>query len=208
MQKVVKTVYSRNLWRVMEKFNVLPTDESFMALTDLQLGYIMGNMTQDIKEENLRRKGVNPDSYFEDEDDSWWNQRAEEFTPLKEEDNEEEIARQVEAMTSKDELEKVRARFKNTDEWTKYLEEGGKDARKMAAEEHIQKQLVELYKDAAKASEMGEENWRNAITEGEAEANAKLPEISKDNIQDAIDLFNGTGTDDLILPDMDDDFSI
>lgn len=194
----------------MDKFQILPTDERFEALTDAQVGFIMANMSQDVKEENLRRKGISPDSHFEDDDDSWWEQPHNEFEALKADDVEEDIAAQVDSMTRVDDLEKVKARFKNNDDWVKYLENGGAEAKKMATEDHIQEQLKKVYADAAEADKAGISKWgKSEIRDEEQKANQKLGELKDGDIQDAIDLFNGDTEDDgIIRPSMDDDFSI
>lgn len=52
-------------------FGVLPTDERFQNLTVHQLNYIISSMVLDSKEEELAMKGINPDTYHDDDDFSW-----------------------------------------------------------------------------------------------------------------------------------------
>lgn len=73
MRSVAKNPYGRNMWRIMDKFQVLPTDERFQNLSPDQIEYIFANMEMDMKEEARRAKGLK--NTVEDDDDSWWYQR-------------------------------------------------------------------------------------------------------------------------------------
>lgn len=64
--RLVNTDYGRNLWAVMSKFNVLPTDPRFQDLTVEQLNYIIGSIVQDNKEATDMANGVKRDIHGED----------------------------------------------------------------------------------------------------------------------------------------------
>lgn len=71
MDKLAKTIYSRNLWTVMKKFNVLPSDPAFQNLTDSHIAYIISNMLIDNREEELISKGIDPSTHVEDDSFEW-----------------------------------------------------------------------------------------------------------------------------------------
>lgn len=184
VEKASKSPYSRNLWRIMEKFQVLPSDPNFQNLTDLQVQFIMENMLQDAKEKERALKG-NSQEYYEDEDDSWYNDRGE-FDPLRDEDDLAALQSHVETVSSKESYEKARARFQSVEEWNKFLEDGGKDAEELQKEQHIQEQLEKAFSEAAKRDGISKES-------------VKAPRSGKprnQDIQKAIELFNSEYDDD------------
>lgn len=187
----------------MKTFNVLPTDDRFTSLTDEQIGFILSNMAYDNKIEERIRKGINPDSYFEDESDNFWDTPHDEFEALKEDHDEEAIANQVESMTNQEDLAKIRARFKTSQEWTEYLESGGKAAEEVEKESYIQEQLKKLFDDAESLNKAGISKWGETQEEKLGIQDEMVP-LDEDSIQDAIALFNGDD-DDFKMPTIDDD---
>lgn len=183
------------MWRIMEKFGVLPTDERFQNLNDEQVGFILESMRLDNKEESLAARGVDAKNHFEDDDDSFWNVPIEDFVALKEEHDEQDIAKQVEELVGKESMQKARERFNSTEEYNKFLESGGKLARQMEVDNYIDERLKSVY-DEAKELEEAQAQGR-PINRKEHEINLKPTEV--DTIQEAIELFNGDEEDDFYI---------
>lgn len=205
MGKVVKNPLSRNLWHIMKEFKVLPTDERFINLSDDHIGFILGNMVYDQKLEDQARKGVNPDSYYEDEEDEYWNQPIEDFEALKEEHDELAIAEQVEALTNKEELAKVRERFKSTEEWNEFMDKGGALAERAEKEKYLQEKLTKMYEEVAELNQAGVSRWGEAKFNEDTEAVKNLVPMKEEDLQDAISLFNGDTDEQFSMPTSDDD---
>lgn len=205
MGKVVKNPLSRNLWHIMKEFKVLPTDERFINLSDDHIGFILGNMVYDQKLEDQARKGVNPDSYYEDEEDEYWNQPIEDFEALKEEHDELAIAEQVEALTNKEELAKVRERFKSTEEWNEFMDKGGALAERAEKEKYLQEKLTKMYEEVAELNQAGVSRWGEAKFNEDTEAVKNLVPMKEEDLQDAISLFNGETDEQFSMPTSDDD---
>lgn len=89
----------------MRKFNVLPTEERFTSLTDLQISYIVENMIEDAEQAKNPSKEADEDFY--DTDDAWYED-DEAFEEAMEEIDGESIAKQVE------ELKKQMPEYDNT----------------------------------------------------------------------------------------------
>jgi hypothetical protein len=49
---IVKEGYAKNLWLIMDKFNVLPTDPRFTNLTDYQITFLLESMADDVRSAN------------------------------------------------------------------------------------------------------------------------------------------------------------
>lgn len=62
--RLVKSNYARNLWHILDKFQVLPTDPRFYNLTEDQVSFILASMVEDNKE----LQGVQNDVVDEDFD--------------------------------------------------------------------------------------------------------------------------------------------
>lgn len=201
MDNIVKNPYSRNLWHIMKTFKVLPTDERFTDLTDEQIGFILGNMIYDNKQEEWARKGVKPGSQFEDPEDDYWDKDDEDFEVLKTNHDEEDIAKQVETLTGQENLAKVRERFKSAEEWSQFLEEGGALAEKVEKQSYIQEQLEKLYKDAKDLEDAGVSKW-GETQEQKLGLDTGSESVDLNEFQDALSLFNG---EDLNMPTLDDD---
>lgn len=93
------------MWLIMRKFNVLPTEERFTSLTDLQIAYIVENMIEDAEQAKNPSKEADEDFY--DTDDAWYED-DEAFEEAMEEIDGESIAKQVE------ELKKQMPEYDNT----------------------------------------------------------------------------------------------
>lgn len=93
------------MWLIMRKFNVLPTEERFTSLTDLQISYIVENMIEDAEQAKNPSKEADEDFY--DTDDAWYED-DEAFEEAMEEIDGESIGKQVE------ELKKQMPEYDNT----------------------------------------------------------------------------------------------
>lgn len=179
----------------MDKFQVLPTDERFKALEDEQLSFIMASMEEDAAEVERARKGVNDDEFFMDDDESWFDD--EEFDPLDVVEDEEALSEQLDAMTSRKDLEKVSQRMKSTQDWLDYYNNGGKEAEKIRDEKIIAESLKAVYEEA-EALERGEnpEPFQKKDGVGSQSIDIKdYEEMSEEDIQEAINLFEGNDDD-------------
>ncbi|AAX92375.1 tail morphogenetic protein B [Staphylococcus phage Twort] len=99
----------------MREFNVLPTDERFRNLTDLQIEFILYNMVQDNKEQELIAKGKRFDSHFEDDDRSWMEADEEDFEVVPDYIDLEDINKQIENKLSEEEKQRRQERFDSDD---------------------------------------------------------------------------------------------
>lgn len=205
MDMVVKSPLSRNLWHIMKEFKVLPTDERFISLSDDQIGFILANMVYDNRLEEQARKGVDPESYYEDEEDGYWTQDIKDFEALKEGHDEESIAKQVEALTNKEELAKVRERFSTTTEWNDFMEKGGALAERAEKEKYLQEKLTKMYEEVEELNSAGVSRWGESKFNEETEAVKDLVPMKEDDLQDAISLFNGETEEHFNMPTSDDD---
>lgn len=93
------------MWLIMRKFNVLPTEERFTKLTELQISYIVENMIEDA--EQAKNPSKESDEDFYDTDDAWYED-DEAFEEAMGEIDGESIAKQVE------ELKKQMPEYDNT----------------------------------------------------------------------------------------------
>lgn len=174
----------------MDHFKVLPTDERFTNLTDEQLAFIIESMTLDAKERELAYKGVDKNNYFEDDDDSFWDVPIEEFEVLEEGHDAEEIKRQAQELVGRENLRKVRERFKTTHEYNKFLEEGGKLARQVESDRIQQEQLKKVYEEAR---QLEEAKAGGKVVERDVKDSyePKMSKEEKETIEEAIRLFEG-----------------
>lgn len=99
----------------MREFNVLPTDDRFKQLTDLQIEFILYNMVQDNKEQELIAKGKRFDSHFEDDDNSWMEVDEKEFEVVPEFLDLDSINKQIEGRLSEEEKQRRQERFDSDD---------------------------------------------------------------------------------------------
>lgn len=170
----------------MDRFHVLPSSPDFQNLTNEQLEWIIYSAQLDNK-----KKG--PESY-EDYDDSWFE--AEEFEPLREGDDEEEIARQVEKLTSEEDKARLEARLEDTAESEEIAQRGEKSLEEESIDnliaENIRKaqeeaRRLESHKGTQKTAEQRKQEKENATYQAE---------LDTGSIQDAVALFEGDQEDD------------
>lgn len=178
MKHVAKNNYGRNMWRIMEKFQVLPTDERFQNLSPDQIEYIFANMEMDMKEQQRMAKGLK--NTVEDDDDSWWNEDSETFDPLREDHDEDDLAKQVDALLTETERRKKAERIK-ADDYSEEEQEMIKQNHQDEIRDHINKRLEEL-----------DDEVNNGKTKEEKPSTTVPEDMTKDDLESAINLFNGT----------------
>lgn len=178
MKHVAKNNYGRNMWRIMDKFQVLPTDERFQNLSPDQIEYIFANMEMDMKEQQRMAKGLK--NTVEDDDDSWWDEDSETFDPLREDHDEDDLAKQVDALLSETERRKKAERIK-ADDYSEEEQEMIKQNHQDEVRNHINKRLEEL-DDEVNNGKIKEEKPSTTVPE----------DMTKDDLESAINLFNGT----------------
>ena len=84
MKVLGRTIYARNLWRIIDKFHTLPTPERGLipGITTTQMEYILEEMKIDQEERERLEKGVdanNAKQFFDNESDWWENPASEPF---------------------------------------------------------------------------------------------------------------------------------
>lgn len=196
--RVGRNVLSRNLWRISDKFKVLPTNEDFQKLSTEQVDWIVINMNIDAKEEARARSGKDPNEIFDDHDTEWLETPNKDFNPVKEGHDMEEFAKQVSAMTSNSYLESLDEKFGNMEDTIKYLTENSdeKTLDKYLKEKEMQERLKKAYEDARlkESGQFVEED--KEVVEGADDM--EFEELTNELAQDAIDLFEGEESDDNI----------
>lgn len=177
MDALVREPLSRNMWAIMKEFKVLPTDDRFKELTGHQVNFILSSMGYDNKLLERARKGIDINSTMEDTDESWWYASHEDFEPLVEGHDEEDIARQVQEKLSEADRKSLRERFDSELEYQEYINSGGEDYFKDSLKEQIRKNLENLY------DEVNEGKFKE-------EKMTRTDDMSMDEIQNAIDIFD------------------
>lgn len=192
----------RNLWGLMTKFSVLPTNEDFRKLSDYQIDLMIYSMNEDAREIELARKGLTVDSEYYDTsfEDEVWNRDAGDWEVLKPGHDPDKIAQQVAELTKKEDLKNLASKFDSLDEYNAYLAAGGKTERETEVEQHINRQLALAEEKAKRLSALGGEG-KLVDDAAEAGERATLPDLDKEAIDKSIALFNQTNYDD------DDDFT-
>lgn len=193
--RVGRNVVSRNLWRIVDKFKVLPTSKDFQELTTEQVDWIVINMNIDAKEEARARSGKDPNEIFEDHDTDWLEGRQEDFEPVKEEHDEKEIAKQLDAMRSNSYLESLEEKLGNMQDTVNYLAENSdeKTLDEYVKEKEIQMRLEQVYEEA-RAREEGTFKEDKEVVEGVDDM--EFEELTNELAQDAINLFEGVEEED------------
>lgn len=193
----------RNMWRIMETFKVLPTNEDFRNLSNEQIDMIIYSMREDHREYELARKGLTVDSEFYDTsfDEEVWNKETGQWGVLKDGHDPNEIARQVEQLTRAEDLKNLATKFDSLEEYNDYLADGGKTTRETEVEQYINKQIQEAEEKARRLTATGNGTKKALIDdqdrpEAESPMSDKLPDIDKAAIDKSIALFNADNDDD------------
>ena len=147
MDKLAKTIYSRNLWTVMKKFNVLPSDPAFQNLTDSHIAYIISNMLIDNREEELIRKGIDPSTHVDDDSFEWEGELK-----LPDEEEAKQIAESALAL-KRQVLDKDVPGAKLTPD----------EVRQIEALKEVDKRVAELYAQQEEMAEVGSDTEEDYI---------------------------------------------
>ncbi|ATN94561.1 hypothetical protein BSP10_220 [Bacillus phage BSP10] len=191
----------------MKTFNVLPTNKDFRELSDDQIDMMIYSFKEDAREAELARKGLTVESEHFDAsfEEEVWNADVGKWEVLKEGHDPNEIAKQVEMLTRKEDLKNLAGKFDSLEEYNKYLEEGGKPAREMDVERHIDKQIALAMEKARQLEAVGgdrkliDDRDRPEVANNSALSDNK-PSLDKDAIDKSIALFNSMDDDDEFDP--------
>jgi hypothetical protein len=190
----------RNLWAIMTKFEVLPTNEDFRSLTDDQINLMIYSMNEDHREMELARKGLTVDSqyYDTDFDEEIWNRDVGDWEVLRDGHDPNDIARQVEELTRAEDRKNLAMKFDSLEEYNDYLEAGGKTTRETEVEQYINKQLQAAEEKARRLNATG--GKKDLVDDQDRpEANSslsdRLPDMDKEAIDKSIALFNSKDDD-------------
>lgn len=175
MKALVKTNYARNLWALMREFKVLPTDPRWLELTDEQIEFMLYSMERDVVEADRARRGIQVDGEYEDNDESWWYAEHDEFEALRDDHDEEDIARQVEDLTTEEDRERLRKRFADNEELNEI-----EDRFNQEAEDVLESNLKAMFAEAKRLESKGIDNWGK---ESEAPDNQEPQEVSTELTQ-------------------------
>lgn len=166
----------------MKEFKVLPTDQRFQDLSMHQINFIIASMNYDVKLQERANKGIDINTTIEDSDTSWWDTPHDEFDPIAEGHDEDDIARQVEERLTEAERKSMKDRFEDEIAYEEYIRNGGVDFEKESIKQIIHNNLEELREEA----QSGE------FTEG---TTPTIQETSEEDIQEAINLFDEENDD-------------
>lgn len=147
-----------------------------------QINFIIASMNYDVKLQERANKGIDINTTIEDSDTSWWDTPHDEFDPIAEGHDEEDIARQVEERLTEAERKSMKARFEDEIAYEEYIRNGGVDFEKESIKQIIHNNLEELREEA----QSGE------FTEG---TTPTIQETSEEDIQEAINLFDEENDD-------------
>lgn len=175
MDKLAKTIYSRNLWTIMKKFNVLPSDHAFQNLTDSHIAYIISNMLIDNREEELISKGIDPSTHVEDDSFKWEGELE-----LPEEEEARQIVESALAL-KRQVLDKDVPGAKLTPD----------EVRQIEALKEVDKRVAELYEQQEEMAEVGSDTeedyiFRTAERDGHKPSNFNAEEDDFLNFRDEL----------------------
>lgn len=193
----------------MKEFKVLPTEKRWLDLSQLQLNWIIESMNRDVEAENLARSGKQQDEYFEDYEKDWLDVPDNEWTVVRDGDDEAAIAKQVEDITSPEDMAVLKARLEASEEADKEYEKSGTTIEEDSINEYIANNIQKAVEDAQRIEKhMGNETSKEKTESFKKEAEFQN-KISNKGVQQAMDLFEGKKhiTED-DLPTSDDDFVI
>lgn len=194
MHGLSRIPYSRNLWLIMKEFNVLPTDERWLKLTDMQIDWILNSMQRDGEELERRSSGMELEAEFQDYDNSWYEVSHEEFNPVREGDDEDEIARQLATMTSEEDMARLKARWEESEEVESIRAQGGTTIEEDTINELIANNVKKAMEEAKRIEKHGGNKWKEKsdIELEEEKANMQFKsQLKQEALTDAIALFNG-----------------
>lgn len=71
MRQLIRSIPSRNTWRICDKFGILPNDEHIQKLTIAQREWVIQNMELDIKEQKAAAEGKEITADIQDDSESY-----------------------------------------------------------------------------------------------------------------------------------------
>lgn len=165
----------------MREFKVLPTDSRWLALTDEQIEFMLYSMERDVVEADRARRGIKVDGEYEDNDESWWYAEHDDFEALKDGHDEEDIARQVEDLTTEEDKERLRKRFADNEELNEI-----EDRFNQEAEDILEANLKAMFAEAQRLESQGVDNWgKKSEDTATEEPNVVSTELTQDVFKDA-----------------------
>lgn len=199
----------------MKEFKVLPTNPDFRALTDRQIEFIAYSMEKDREEIERARRGGVADSDYQDFDDSWWTAEHDDFVAKREDHDEADIANQVQAMTTPEDMAKLRARWDASVEAESIVANGGTTIAEDNLNEMMKNNLDRVIKEAKALEADGINKWGDKtdieISEENQAQQLGYGKITQESIDEAISIFEGGDENfapETIIPSRDDDFYI
>lgn len=199
----------------MKEFKVLPTNEDFLNLTDNHIEFIAYSMEKDREEFERAKRGGIADADYQDYEQDWWYAEHDDFVALHKNHNEEDIAKQVQAITSPEDMAKLRARWDASIEADSIVANGGTTVEEDTINEMMQNNLAKVLKEAQSLEAQGVNKWGDKtdieISEENHSEQLGFKEITKESIDDAIAIFNKAGSEENpleLMPTQDDDFYI
>lgn len=199
----------------MKEFKVLPTNPDFRALTDRQIEFIAYSMEKDREEIERARRGGVADSDYQDFDDSWWTAEHDDFVAKREDHDEVDIANQVQAMTTPEDMAKLRARWDASVEAESIVANGGTTIAEDNLNEMMKNNLDRVIKEAKALEADGINKWGDKtdieISEENQAQQLGYGKITQESIDEAISIFEGGDENfapETIIPSRDDDFYI
>lgn len=176
----------------MKEFKVLPTNPDFRALSEHQIEFIAYSLQEDRRELDRARRQVRADSQFQDYDESWWTADLKDFTAKRADHDEAEIAKQVQALSTEEDMKKLRARWDASLEADDIVASGGTTVEQDTIDELLKQKLEEVIREAKGLEAEGINRWSEMDTiEQSHEDKLGLAPITQESIDDAIAIFNG-----------------
>lgn len=193
----------------MREFKVLPTDPAWLAMSNDQIEWVLRNLARDNEEAERRRNGRELEDEFQDHDTAWYDTPHDQWTPVREGDDEDRIAKQLAEITSEEDMARLKARWEASQEADEQYAKNGSTIEEDTINELIQNNLIKAIEEAKRIEKHGGTKWgeKTPIEIEEEKANQQFQsKLKQDSIQDAISLFEGGES--LELPNQDDDFEI
>lgn len=185
----------------MKEFKVLPTNKDFMNLSEEQIEFIAYSMERDNEELKRAQKGLTGDgSDYHDTDSSWWEADHDEFTALRNDHDEEDIAKQVQSMTTEEDMKKLRSRWDASIEASEIVASGGTTIEQDTIENFMEANIQRVVDEAKNLERQGINRWGDK-TDIETSEEQHIEELGYENltsegIEEAISIFNGGNSTD------------
>lgn len=199
----------------MKEFKVLPTNEDFLNLTDNHIEFIAYSMEKDREEFERAKRGGIADADYQDYEQDWWYAEHDDFVALHKNHDEEDIAKQVQAITSPEDMAKLRARWDASIEADSIVANGGTTVEEDTINEMMQNNLAKVIQEAQRLEAHGVNKWGDKTDMEVSEENHAdqlgFEKITKESIDEAISIFEKAGSEDNpleIMPTREDDFYI